>query len=78
MVFVKSGEFQNIIARWFGVCKRNFLGSAVQKTNLAKKQRMSQTQGEQEQARDQHPQMGSDGLIGCQQKKMGRNQGRIK
>ena len=27
MVFVKNGEFQNIIARWFEVCKRKFLSS---------------------------------------------------
>jgi hypothetical protein len=52
--------------------------TAVKKTNLAKRYKMSQAQDGQEQACNQPPQMGNDGLMGCQQKKEERKQGRIK
>jgi hypothetical protein len=53
------------------------LNSAAKKTDLAKRYKMRQAQDGQEQACNQLPQMGRDGLIGCH-KKTGRKQDRIK
>jgi hypothetical protein len=50
---------------------------AAKKTDLAKRYKMRQAQDGQEQACNQLPQMGRDGLIGCH-KKTGRKQDRIK
>jgi len=79
MATIQAAFFFNVLLLERMIVKlyRN-CGAAAKKTNSAKKDRLSQAQEEQEQARNQHLKKGRDGLVRCQQKKTGRNQGRIK
>jgi len=50
----------------------------MKKTHSVKKHREVEARDEQEQTRNKLPKVGSNGLIGCQQKKRKGTKGRIK